>query len=299
MTVSYVVTALCGGLGNQMFQYAAGRTLALRLLVPLLLDISWFNNVVSDTPREYMLNAFPVQGGIAREEQVAPFRRHSEKIHEIVVRKVLGRPRSLPNGLVEEPHFHYWEGFRLVRPPAYLVGYWQSEQYFADHARVIRSDFQFPQLPDGVARNVAQAIAESPHPVAVHVRRGDYVSNPQANAAHGVCAASYYGQAIAYVAGQHPSAKLFLFSDDPAWVKEHFDTHGMPATVVDLVMPNEPWHDMHLISLCKHHIIANSSFSWWGAWLGEKGGMVYAPKQWFAASDKQGLSPCPERWVTL
>lgn len=299
MSVAYVVTALCGGLGNQMFQYAAGRALALRHLVPLLLDTSWFESVVIDTPREYMLNVFHVQGRIARKDQVAPFRRHSEKFHEIVVRKVLGRPRSLPNGLVKEPHFHHWEGFHLVQPPAYLVGYWQSEQYFADYASVIRSDFKFPPLPDGVARNVEHGISESPHPVAVHVRRGDYVSNPQANATHGVCAASYYKQAIAHVSEQYPCAKLFLFSDDPVWVNEHFDTCGLPATVVDLAMSNEPWHDMHLISLCRHHIIANSSFSWWGAWLGEKGGMVYAPKQWFSDSNLQGLSPCPERWNML
>jgi hypothetical protein len=299
MAVAHVLVALCGGLGNQMFQYAAGRALALRHLVPLLLDTSWYDNVVADTLRKYMLHAFPVQGRIAREDLVAPFRCQSEKFHEIVVRKFLGRPRPLPIGLVKEPHFHHWEGLHLVQPPAYLVGYWQSEQYFADYASVIRSDFKFPPLPDGVARNVEQGIFESPHPVAVHVRRGDYVSNPQANATHGVCAASYYGQAIAHVAEQHPGAKLFLFSDDPAWVCKHFDTQGLPATVVDLAMSNEPWHDMHLMSLCKHHIIANSSFSWWGAWLGEKGGDVYAPKQWFVSSSKQGMSPCPERWNTL
>lgn len=294
-----IITTLCGGLGNQMFQYAAGRALALRTGVPLQLDTSWYANIVGNTPREYILHMFPINGKIAAEEQVAQFRRQPEKFHQKVLRKLLGRPRSSPKGLVEEPHFHYWPGIMQVQAPAYLAGYWQSELYFAEYASAIRADFQFPPLPEGTAQTVAQAIASSPQPIAVHVRRGDYVASPEANANHGVCSANYYAEAIAQVAAKCLNASLFLFSDDPAWVQENFATQGLPATVVDLALPEEPWHDMHLISLCRHHVIANSSFSWWGAWLGEKGGMVCAPKQWFAAAEKQGLSPCPNRWTIL
>ena len=295
----HIITSLCGGLGNQMFQYAAGRALSLRTGAPLLLDTNWYANTAGNTPRQYMLHVFPVQGDIATQEQLAPFFHHPEMFHQKVLRKLFGRPHPVPKGLVNEPHFKYWPGFPQVQAPAYLAGYWQSEQYFAEYASAIRADFKFPPLPAGVAQQVGQAIAQSVHPVAIHVRRGDYVASPEANATHGVCSASYYAAAIAQVAEQCPNVTLFLFSDDPVWVQENFATQGLPATVVDLALPEEPWHDMHLISLCRHHVIANSSFSWWGAWLGEKGGMVYAPKQWFASAEKQGLSPCPNRWNTL
>ena len=299
MTAAYVVTALCGGLGNQMFQYAAGRALSLRTGAPLLLDVSWYGNIVGATPRDYMLHAFSIQENIATEDQLQPFRRQPQKFYQKVLRKLLGRPHPLPKGLAEEPHFQYWPGFFQVQPPAYLSGYWQSEQYFAEYASAIRADFTFPPLPAGVAQQVGQAIAQSPHPVAIHVRRGDYVASPEANATHGVCSASYYAKAIAHIAEQCPNATLFLFSDDPAWVQENFATQGLPAFVVDLALPNEPWHDMHLISLCEHHIIANSSFSWWGAWLGEKGGMVYAPSPWFADTKILSKDLYLPQWVQL
>lgn len=294
-----LVSFLCGGLGNQMFQYAAGRALALRLGVPLLLDTSWYTNSEGATLRKYMLDAFPIQSTIASEETKDSLKWRQESLVGTLIRRIRHRHRPYGPAVVQEPHFQYWSGFTALYPPAYLMGYWQSEHYFVEYAPIIKQDFTFPALPAGHAQKLQQSILEAPVSVAVHVRRGDYAQDAATHAMHGVCSSTYYATAIRKIKRQNPNTLLFLFSDDPLWVQEHFDSQGLPAIVVDLAMPNEPWHDMHLISLCKHHIIANSSFSWWGAWLGEREGKVYAPKLWFASSEKLGLNPSPERWDTI
>lgn len=262
-----------GGLGNQMFQYAAGRALSLRYQVPLCLDLSLFSQKhdANTTVRTYQLgifknitatiqngNSFPCQRFITRIRKYLPFSR-----------------------VIREPHFAYWPAFAEITPPATLDGYWQSEKYFMDFQKEIRHDFTFPALPDK-AEQLSKEIAATPESVSVHIRRGDYASNPQAQSFHGNLQQSYYSRALKTIKDSCGQTRLFIFSDDPQWARENFDCCGHDATIVDLASPDTPHHDMHLMSLCKHHVIANSSFSWWGAWLAKEPGITIAPRKWFA-----------------
>lgn len=293
-----VVTSLCGGLGNQMFQYACGRALALKLGVELLLDVTWFESVNEGaTGRRFQLDAFPhVKCRLASEKD----------IHNLTFRqrsfgdRLLRRPVIRAGSYIQEPNYAYWPGIEDVHAPAYLSGYWQNERYFAAHADDIRRDFTFPAFPSDEFAEMAGRIYAETHSVSVHIRRGDYVSNPVASEILGICSEDYYRLAVERIM-THTSSKghLFLFSDDLNWVREHFETNRSAFTIVDhSCSAIFPWHDIHLMSLCRHHIIANSSFSWWGAWLSNMKGLIIAPQRWFADATMQHLNPAVASWIT-
>lgn len=293
-----IIVHMCGGLGNQMFQYAAGRALSLRLGCPLRLDTTWYTSLSpEDTFRTFMLPLFPRFAAVVRAIDDRP----PSCLRAALERQCHRLPRSLSRLFptkVCEPHYQFWSGMADVRAPARLHGYWQCERYFSDCAAQIRRDFIFPPLPEGAARDLAERIEAYPHATAVHIRRGDYVSNPKVHAYHGLAGATYYQRALERIrAVAQERATLFLFSDDPQWVRENFDSHGLDAHVVDLGLPAH--HDMHLMSLCRHHVLANSSFSWWGAWLAAREGVTVAPRRWFAAPGINTNDVCPAAWERL
>lgn len=199
--------------------------------------------------------------------------------------------------LVVEPYFHYWPGIREVSHNAYLAGYWQSEKYLSDVSETIRADFTFrhplSEQNAELAGRIGQTMA-----VSLHVRRGDYVSDTKTNAAHGLCSLEYYRAAVLHIAKHVERPKFFVFSDDIAWVKTNLKI-DYPCRYVDHNLGAESYNDMRLMSLCRHHIIANSSFSWWGAWLNPRADkLVIAPRKWFAnESDTKDLLPIG--WKTL
>lgn len=292
---------MIGGLGNQMFQYAAGRALASRLDVELKLDLSRFSTIAeSDTSRRYMLgDAFSFAAATATPEECNRLMWREESGFLRFLRIARRRPRPYAATCVREPHFSYWTGFEQLNAPAYLLGYWQNEQYFKAIKDIIRRDFTFSPL-QGEAEALAARIRSTRSPVAVHVRRGDYVSNPVTHQYHGVCPPEYYSEALEIITAKAGAPELFLFSDDPGWVRKHFNSCGFPSTVIDFPEHTAaPWHDMHLMSMCRHHIIANSSFSWWGAWLADKGGIVCAPRRWFAEPGREYENPAAASWVCL
>jgi hypothetical protein len=291
-----VISQIIGGLGNQMFQYAAGRALSLRNQSPLALDISGFDN--------YGLHqGFELQRVFCHPFEIATkadVRRLLGWQSPAIIRRIVSRglfAAFCRERYVVEPHFHYWPGISDLKTDCYLSGYWQSEKYFADAARQIRADFTFrPPLGNEnaeVARQISQVNA-----VSLHVRRGDYASNPKTSATHGLCSLEYYQAAIRHIAERVQQPRFFVFSDDIAWVLANLKI-GFPCIHVQHNRGAESFNDMRLMSLCRHHIIANSSFSWWGAWLnphGEK--IVVAPKKWFAnETDVRDLYPAG--WVTL
>jgi hypothetical protein len=298
-----ICVKLCGGLGNQMFQYASGRALALRLGVELKLDTAWFSTKVKKiTQRAFMLEkAFPAHFSIASDEECAALGRREESITDRLLRKILGRSRAYTATYVREPHFAYWPGFERLEAPVYLSGYWQNETYFKAVGDTIRKDFSFSPFVSEETRELVERTLANPKSIAVHIRRRDYVENPLTNSFHGVCGLEYYQSALNTIAEKiNASPSLFIFTDDPVWVRENFETCGYPSSIVDIPQhKDEPWNDMHLMSLCRHHIIANSSFSWWGAWLSEEKGVICAPKRWFVQDKNKNDSPVPERWITL
>ena len=291
-----ILINLIGGLGNQMFQYAAGRALSLHLDSTLRLDVSAFADYKVHQGFELPL-VFGCQANIATEQDVARLLGwQSPKI----IRQALARPQfkfMRRKNYIVEPHFNYWQGIKQVPDHTYLAGYWQSEKYFQDMADVIHSDFTFnPKISspnNEVATHIKQANA-----VSLHVRRGDYIKNPKTNATHGLCSLDYYRSAIHYIAGRIDHPDFFVFSDDMAWVKDNLKI-DFPCQYIDHNYGAESYNDMRLMSMCKHHIIANSSFSWWGAWLGcEPEKIVIAPRQWFVNSaDTSDL--LPESWIAL
>jgi hypothetical protein len=281
-----VITEILAGLGNQMFQYAAARALALRCDADLALDLSWFAKK-KGSPREYGLHAFNLSVRIANESEIAMLQKGKEKLLARIARKIMRKRRVPPETFVKEPHVNvWWPGFENLRAPVYLRGYWQNERYFASAADEIRNDFTFPALPESAAI-MARMIKQTPCAVSVHVRRGDYLH--LAHFQSWILPDIYYRNAIRTIAeksGMKPV--LFVFGDEPDWIRENFDAHGCQMFVVDF--PGHavnPHHDMHLMSLCRYHIIAKSTFSWWGAWLSGEDSVVCAPEHWAV----------PERWM--
>ena len=291
-----VIVNVIGGLGNQMFQYAAGRALALSSRQLLLLDTSDFAGYPLHQGFE-LKRVFHCETTIASSVEVVSLLgwRATPGIKRILARPSLHFLHG--DRLVVEPHFHYWPGLRDFTGPAYLHGYWQSERYFDDAADVIRQDFAF-KLPFSPINSALAARIGAANAVSLHVRRGDYVLDPKTNATHGLCSPEYYRAAVRYVADKTTSPEFFIFSDDIEWartnVKMDYRCH-----YIDHNCGMESHNDMRLMSLCRHHIIANSSFSWWGAWLNpDPKKLVVAPSNWFA-NGKTNEDMLPASWTVL
>lgn len=295
-----IISQICGGLGNQMFQYALGRSLSLQHGVPLLLDLSWFESMEGCTPRRFLLDGFPALANKTVWRECSPAEREglcSVTFWQRLCAKIARRPAQNPRHCREE-QTTFKADMGLIPPPLYLDGYWQDERYFIAHREHIRQDFIFPVFSEE-AQFLANCIEKQSETISVHIRRGDYIADPTINAVHGLCSSAYYAAAIARIKERATSPTLYLFSDDPAWVRANFDTQGLPATIIDLHDKNSEFEDMHLMRLCKHHIIANSSFSWWGAWLSAEQGVTVAPQQWFKNPSMNTINPCPPRWARI
>ena len=279
-----------------MFQYAAGRALSLRLNCPLRLDISGFSSYRLHQGFE-LSRIFQCPCDITSEKEIQTLLGWRASW---IARKILMRPSlAMLHGdrLVVEPHFRYWPDISRVLSNTYLTGYWQSEKYFSEVAETIRADFTFRHPLSSQNTELAKKIGQTMS-ISLHVRRGDYASNPKTKAAHGLCSLDYYRAAIRRMTESIERPEFFIFSDDIAWARANLAS-DFPCWYVDHNRGAESYNDMHLMSLCRHHIIANSSFSWWGAWLNPKSDKtVLAPKKWFA-DDNRPMDLFPASWVTL
>ena len=303
-----ITLSLVGGLGNQMFQYAAGKALAERHGVPLALDISGFRNYAL---RPFLLDRLQVPeavGSSAQAERIqkpqANFARAKWKgrIDRLLVK--VGQPKlmSSPHEY-REPHFHYDPAFETLGPRTALFGYFQSERYFGSIAENLRDWFS-PREPLGSAAAAALGRIETSRlPISVHVRRGDYLK-PGTLEYHGILDQPYYREALARLkAGAGEGAELFVFSDDAVAAEQVLNFVPKSRLVHVRGDPERPWEDMALMARCRHHVIANSSFSWWGAWLNrspEK--VVVAPRAWFAPAELKKLSTAdlyPPGWMLI
>lgn len=244
-----IIIKLIGGLGNQMFQYAAGRSLAHKLGTGFKLDISYFPKE-GVTKRQYRLGIFNIQENFASQWEV--------------------------------------QVARLFRKN-YLEGYWQSEDYFSDISDLIKKEFTFKNKP-------RRAIAENS--VSLHLRRGDYVTNPKVSHQYFVCDNNYYETAARIISKKLKDPKFYIFAEyleDFIWAKNNLN---LGKKVVNIHYKD--YEDLQLMSMCKHNIIANSSFSWWGAWLNNNPGkIVIAPKRWFKDSSKNIDNLIPSAWLKI
>ncbi len=276
-----ITVRLCGGLGNQMFQYAAGRALSLRLEQPLFLDLNWFSELSEDTPRPFELSRYQIIAAWGR-----------PGLWERLRCRITGSTH-----IFAERDLQFDQSFHSLTDPVSLRGYFQSERYFSDIRETLLAEF-VPREPLSEEYALLEKEMSSRASLALHVRRGDYAHNPTTRAFHGLLGGAYYEKAVDFVATKVSVEDIYIFSDDMPWVQENlrFDRPVRNVSTGSAV------HDMHLMSSCKHQIIANSSFSWWGAWLNRNPQkIVIAPKRWFANEkvEQQTGDLIPEGWVRI
>jgi hypothetical protein len=296
-----VIVQIHSGLGNQMFQYAAGKALADKLKVPLKLDISWFEHASSaQTPNEFQLNLFPgVIESYASKTEVDSLIRPSSKGFYNRLRHKINRSRPIHKQWdFVEPHFHFYNDFFKATSPVHLTGYWQSEKYFGTISESIRAVFTIEFIDDNYNQELLKEI-QSGNAVSLHVRRGDMVNNPLVVATHGSCDLNYYKTAMHEIESLVKKPHYYIFSDDPEWCRENLHS-VFPITFVTGNTGKKAYLDIQLMSRCKHHIIANSSFSWWGAWLNRSMHKhVIAPRKWFATNEKNTNDLIPSDWIRI
>lgn len=281
---------LQGGLGNQMFQYAVGRHLSLKHQVPLILEAYAYH---LDDLRDYGLGGFQIDADV----QFAKTSGQLRSIYSKVNRKLAPFPLWPRSLLTEILDIKFTYTAEILNSPklCYLAGYWQCGRYFLEISDQIRKDFQLAHPLSAGAQTVMARIEKS-NTISLHVRRGDYVESPNFL---GTCSAEWYETTMAMMAAEVDTPKFFVFSDDLEWARANLPT-TWPIEFVFLDGDNRDCEDIHLMSLCRHHIIANSTFSWWGAWLNpDPNKRVIAPKNWFATPRVDSSDLLPPNWVKV
>jgi hypothetical protein len=278
-----IIGDLYGGLGNQMFQYAFFRAISLERKIPIKFCTSNLKKYNSHNGLE-LNTIFDIELNIASSKDICAtvgFFRSFLIVRKLLRYKLCSSFKHSP--LIYEPYYHFWtKYYRFIRDDIFLSGYWQSQKYFEGYSDTIQQDFTFSLPLNSKNLEVANLIKESIS-VSIHVRRGDYLINKKTLHKHGVCSLDYYENAINLMLSDFPSAKIFAFSDDINWVRNFLMPKFKNIVIIDLNYGGESYNDMRLMSLCKHNIISNSTFSWWGAWLNKNTSKkVIAPKQWFA-----------------
>ena len=292
-----IIVKLMGGLGNQMFQYALGRQLAYLNNVDFKLDMSEFEKY---SLRLYRLNNFNIIEKIATKQEIKNLKRENNQYFKFFFDKFDLLIPYYKRSIVREQSFKFDPNILRIRKNVYLNGYWQSEKYFRDIGIIIRNEFTLRNPPDAVNQRFIDDITHH-ESVSIHIRRGDYVSDPTTNQTHGIIPREYYQRAIEKIEEQIDNPHYFIFSDDHQWVKNTFPPDSS-VTCVTHNNFNSDHEDFRLMSLCKHHIIANSSFSWWGAWLSfNPDKIVYAPQKWFGidALNQFTSDLFPQTWKTI
>lgn len=294
-----IIIKLMGGLGNQMFQYAFGRYLAFKHDVNLKLDVSQLNDTsfsTEHTIREYGLNVFSIAPEIAKEQVLKSYRRN--KAGKIIDMFFLYLPFKMNGLYIREPHFRFFKKALNAPRSAYLDGYWQSEKYFIKIRGQLLDEFSLAAPLSEESKKIVEKI-QSNNAVSVHVRRGDYLSIASNKKLFGTCDERYYTMAMDKISKSVAEPRFYVFSDEPEWFRENIRT-SFPVEYVTHNAGRNSYQDLYLMSICKHNIIANSSFSWWGAWLNrntEK--IVIAPKNWFENNAKNIQDLIPESWIKL
>ncbi len=302
-----IITRLRGGLGNQLFQYACGRALSLRTDNSIRLDVEGYAKEAQeknrkDTQRSYSLSHFNIRAEIATSEEIRAFKYPLGIISKGWRFAKVKIFRQFNTGFIPK--------ILSKRGDVYLDGYWQTELYFNDHEKEIRADFTLKNPLGSAAADVAAQIrgAES---VSIHVRRGDVARDAATNPYFGISTPDYYAAAINHIVSLSKntnentgksinSPRFFVFTDDVAWVKENIKIPEPCTFVSGKNIPD--YEELVLMSLCRHNIIANSSYSWWGAWLNanpEK--IIIAPKEWVngAHNRKMHKDTVPSAWIRL
>lgn len=287
-----------------MFQYALGHHLAEKNSTLLKLDLSGFEGYKL---HRYGLHCFKIREHVATMEEIATFKgrgfsRTAKLLSKIGMR--WGGLSSATSDFYQNTIFLKEKGGRIdptileAKGSIYLEGYWQSEKYFSSIRDILLREFAFKYEQDAKSSEIANQIQKT-ESVSLHIRRGDYVNNPSTNQILGCCSFDYYQKAVSYITKRIPNCHFYIFSDDHLWVCENFKLDH-PFTMVDHNDASTNYEDLRLMSLCKNNIIANSSFSWWGAWLNQNPNkIVIAPLKWFNDSSINTDDLIPNSWIRV
>lgn len=295
-----IIVKLNGGLGNQLFQYAFARGVSSRLKTDFKLDLTAFGRYYTHDP--YLLHRFDISPAIAGDLDMCGFvwlRKH-HAFFESLYSRIRSSGMDLP-WYCRERGFRFDPGVFSRKGATYFDGFWQSEEYFKHIGDEIREELKLKEPLSEHGREIDASIGTT-QAVSLHMRH--YPVEDGALAWHGICSTEYYRQALELVAKRVADPHLFVFSDNYPWVRKHLvpiiESRGLPYTLVEND-DSKNGEDMILMSHCKHHIIANSSFSWWGAWLNPSADkLVIAPQKWFANAPKNDTTDLiPKEWVRI
>ena len=304
-----LIIKLQGGLGNQMFQYAFAKSAQIknqqkkeigqssRNNLELKLDTSYYTKkdilaLQKDTPRKYLLDKFNIDEKIATEDEVKKLNPFWFKFYKKIKGKIFGY----------ENQYIFYPKSLVVGDNTYLEGSWQSEKYFQEIADIIKKQFTLKNPFHPTSQKMLDEIKNAENsgkiPVSIHVRRTDYV-NREVNAKFfGACSLDYYKSAVEIIKQKISSPNFFIFSDDIEWAKENLDFISPAEFVSNPEIPD--YEELILMSKCKHNIIANSSFSWWGAWINQNPNkIVVAPKKWVQKNEEDFKDIIPSEWIRL
>lgn len=288
------VVSFSGGLGNQMFEYAFYKKHTKDTKV-VLADCSHYNK---EKVMPYVLeDVFPNVKLLYDNESVMTQMLLEKYKKRNIIQKIMQRVVPFFRILEWEKADGVYDSHCMKRWECLYKGYWQCEKYWSDIADEIQEDFTFAPISDKKINQFAEDLLIN-ETVSVHVRRGDYLSKEGQKLFGNICTIDYYNKAIHYIKNIYPKCKFVFFSDDPEWVKQNFHISNMMVVSNVIGMDYPDWYDMYLMACCKHHIIANSSFSWWGAYLGHNiSKTVIAPSKWMNGKSNQDI--WVDGWIRL
>ena len=283
LDIKMVSVKIYGGLGNQMFQYAAGLGLSARLRTSLVPDTGWFEEMKTNpyiiSRREYELDIFGIKPRPVN---------FSEKVSLGINKPAVFREKSA--GFQAE--------FENLSGNIILDGHWQSPRYFEHTTKGVVDTFSFPKKVSAKNKSLLEEIKKS-ESVSVHVRRGDYADNKEINQIYGLVPTSYYRATAKLIKEFLVDPRFYIFSDDIAWCQKNIRL-GENVIYISHNSGSQNYEDMRLMSACKHNIISNSSFSWWGAWLNQNTNKrIYAPSRWVRRESLSNNDLIPKSWIQL
>jgi len=274
-----------------MFQYAFASILAAKGF-DVKLDISTYDTY--HLHGGYQLDKYNISLKTADKTEIQKLRTNS------LLTTILNRFGIFQKTVIKEKKLLFNPAFLHPNDHAYFDGYFQSEKYFLSIRNILIKSFTLKSTLSVEAQQIKKVIEASGVSISLHVRRGDYINNSTTNKIHGTCPLDYYQNAMSLLNEKYDEIQYFVFSDDIAWVKKNLPIEN--AVYVSKEGNRIPHEDIYLMSQCKHNVIANSTFSWWGAWLNNNPQKtVIAPERWFATQKMQlqATDIIPNNWITL
>ncbi|MDP3946424.1 MAG: alpha-1,2-fucosyltransferase [Lutibacter sp.] len=285
-----IYSNIYGGLGNQMFQYAIAKNISILNNVCFKLDVAKMNNSYL---RDYSLKKFNISNVIASLEEVKKF--HKNKYYNYILRELQQKNILLGNKYYEKLELIFDKKV-LSLQSGYLEGYWQSFKYFENIRDVLLKDFTLAEEMNFENKLIYNEII-STNSISIHIRRGDYISNSKNNKIYNVFGLEYYNKAIDFITKQINNPYFYVFSDDLEWASKYLNLSNV--TYVGINSSKNPENDLVLMSYCKHNIIANSTFSWWAAWLNQnQNKIIIAPKKWMSTVNNLD-DLYPQTWIRM